>query len=50
MSEVCVEVDRVWKKFRKGEQHTSLRDLLPALARRLLGRGPRPTELRRGDF
>jgi len=30
--------DRVWKKFRRGERHDSLRDLVPSLARRLLGR------------
>jgi ABC-type polysaccharide/polyol phosphate transport system ATPase subunit len=32
--------DQVWKKFRRGEVHDSLRDLLPALARRLVGRAP----------
>ncbi len=30
-----VEFDRVWKRFRYGEVHDSLRDLLPAIARRL---------------
>ena len=24
--------DRVWKKFRRGERHDSLRDLIPAVA------------------
>jgi|SoiMethySBSTD1v2_1073268.scaffolds.fasta_scaffold181176_2 ABC-type polysaccharide/polyol phosphate transport system ATPase subunit len=32
--------DRVWKQFRRGQAHDSLRDLLPAMARRLVGRGP----------
>ena len=33
--------DQVWKKFRRGELHDSLRDLLPSVARRLLrGRPP----------
>jgi lipopolysaccharide transport system ATP-binding protein len=45
-----VEVRNVWKKFRRGERHNSLRDLLPALARRWLGRGPARGELRAGDF
>lgn len=50
MSEVRVEVDHVWKKFRRGELHSSLRDLLPAVMRRLLGKGPRAAELQKGDF
>lgn len=33
MSEVAIEFDHVWKKFRKGEIHDSLRDLIPAIAR-----------------
>ena len=32
--------DRVWKQFRRGQAHDSLRDLLPAMARRLVGRAP----------
>jgi lipopolysaccharide transport system ATP-binding protein len=32
----------VSKRFKKGELHDSLRDLVPALARRLLGRAPAP--------
>src|SRR5512146_3177882 len=31
MSDVAVQVQHVYKKFRKGETFTSLRDLLPAL-------------------
>jgi ABC-type polysaccharide/polyol phosphate transport system ATPase subunit len=34
----AVIFDRVSKKFRRGERHDSLRDLLPALAKRLGGR------------
>jgi ABC-type polysaccharide/polyol phosphate transport system ATPase subunit len=33
-----VVFDRVWKRFRVGEVHDSLRDLLPALLRRVAGR------------
>ena len=33
-----IVVEGVWKKFRRGELHDSLRDLIPALARRALGR------------
>lgn len=33
-----VVFDSVWKKFRRGERHDSLRDLVPALIRRGLGR------------
>jgi ABC-type polysaccharide/polyol phosphate transport system ATPase subunit len=42
--------DRVWKKFHRGEMHDSLRDLIPAAARRLVGRGPDLSELSQGDF
>jgi lipopolysaccharide transport system ATP-binding protein len=30
-----IEVEHVWKKFRRGELHDSLRDLIPAVASRL---------------
>jgi lipopolysaccharide transport system ATP-binding protein len=33
MSEIAIEFDGVWKKFKKGEIHNSLRDLIPALTR-----------------
>jgi hypothetical protein len=33
MSEIAIEFDGVWKKFKKGEIHDSLRDLIPALTR-----------------
>ena len=42
--------DRVWKKFHRGEMHDSLRDLIPAAARRLVGRGASDKELQSGDF
>jgi lipopolysaccharide transport system ATP-binding protein len=35
-----VVFDGVWKKFRRGERHDSLRDLVPAMAARLLRRRP----------
>jgi ABC-type polysaccharide/polyol phosphate transport system ATPase subunit len=34
-----VELDRVWKRFRYGEVHDSLRDLIPAFVRGVFGRG-----------
>jgi len=49
MSEIAVEFDHVWKKFKKGEIHDSLRDLLPAMARVLFSRNHR-RELREGEF
>jgi ABC-type polysaccharide/polyol phosphate transport system ATPase subunit len=33
-----IEFQHVWKKFRRGEFHNNLRDMVPALASRLLGR------------
>jgi ABC-type polysaccharide/polyol phosphate transport system ATPase subunit len=50
MSEPGVVVEHVWKKFRRGELHDSLRDLLPAMSRRLVGRGPRRDTLGARDF
>jgi lipopolysaccharide transport system ATP-binding protein len=51
MSDAAVSFRRVWKKFRYGEVHNSLRDLLPALGRRLLKRGAGSAkELHSGDF
>ena len=41
MSDASVSFRHVWKKFRYGEVHNSLRDLLPALGRRLIRRASR---------
>ncbi len=50
MSDVAIGMDAVWKKFHRGERHDSLRDLIPAAARRLM-RGAQPaTELGQDDF
>jgi homopolymeric O-antigen transport system ATP-binding protein len=38
--EASLVFDRVWKRFRRGQVHDSLRDLLPALFRRVTGRAP----------
>jgi lipopolysaccharide transport system ATP-binding protein len=38
MGQDRVHFDGVWKKFRRGELHDSLRDLVPSFAGRLLGR------------
>ncbi|MEP7088234.1 MAG: ABC transporter ATP-binding protein [Gemmatimonadota bacterium] len=50
MSDALVSFRHVWKKFRYGEVHNSLRDFLPALGKRLIRRGPRPVDLQSGDF
>ena len=44
-----IEFQHVWKKFRRGELHDSLRDLVPAIASRLLRRRP-AEELRTREF
>jgi ABC-type polysaccharide/polyol phosphate transport system ATPase subunit len=49
-SDARITFDGVWKKFHRGAQHDSLRDLIPALTRRMLGRAPRQDELEQGDF
>lgn len=38
MTDIALSMDRVFKKFSRGERHDSLRDLLPALASGLLRR------------
>jgi ABC-type polysaccharide/polyol phosphate transport system ATPase subunit len=45
-----VVFDGVWKKFRRGEVHDSLRDLIPAMVRRLRGKGNRRAELSGSEF
>ena len=49
MADDILEVEGVFKKFRRGELFSSLRDLVPALAQRLL-RGKREDELDAKDF
>jgi lipopolysaccharide transport system ATP-binding protein len=50
MSDTVIQVDHVWKKFRKGELHDSLRELIPAIAKRVIGRGPRREDLADREF
>ena len=49
MNGSVITFDHVWKKFQRGERHSSLRDLIPALGRRLFVRPP-ADELRRQEF
>src|SRR5688572_16650517 len=49
MNEPVVVFDRVWKKFERGEGHTSLRDLIPSLTRRLWAKPP-ADQLQRQQF
>jgi lipopolysaccharide transport system ATP-binding protein len=50
MTDFAIEVVDMWKKFHRGEVHDSLRDLLPAVGKRLFGLAPKPTQLQKGDF
>jgi lipopolysaccharide transport system ATP-binding protein len=38
MSEYSLRLDHVYKRFRRGEKHDSLRDLIPSLVKRAVGR------------
>jgi lipopolysaccharide transport system ATP-binding protein len=49
MSDAAVVFDGVWKKFRRGERHDSLRDFLPSLVKGALSR-PKPGDLERREF
>lgn len=50
MSDIAIEVSHVWKKFRRGELHDSLRDLIPSMVKRLMGRAPNRDELTEREF
>jgi lipopolysaccharide transport system ATP-binding protein len=49
MGAPIVVFDSVWKKFRRGERHDSLRDLIPAAVRSLAG-STREDELQQREF
>jgi lipopolysaccharide transport system ATP-binding protein len=49
VGDYAIEFERVWKKFKKGEDFDSLRDLLPAMARRIFSRN-HSDELRAREF
>lgn len=49
MSDVAVRFDHVYKRFRRGDRHDSLRDLLPALVKRMV-RGDRERALTNEEF
>lgn len=50
MEENGIEVTGLWKKFKRGELHDSLRDLVPAAGRRLFRRGVKADHLEPDDF
>ena len=50
MTGPAVVVDGVWKKFRRGERLDSLRDAIPTLGRRILGRNRPADVLGEQDF
>jgi lipopolysaccharide transport system ATP-binding protein len=46
----AVEVNHVWKRFRRGEHHDSLRDFLPNLAKRFIGHQAGQSGRRESEF
>ncbi len=50
MTKPAVVFDDVWKKFRRGERHDSLRDLVPSLVRRAFGGGSKGNNLEAEEF
>jgi lipopolysaccharide transport system ATP-binding protein len=50
MTDIALRMEQVWKKFRRGERHDSLRDLFPALARRLASRAGMVNGLQEEEF
>jgi len=49
MSDVALEMDHVYKKFKRGELYDSLRDLIPALTGKML-KGKRGAKLEKREF
>ena len=49
MSDIALEFNNVWKKFKKGEKYNSLRDLVPAMTKRLFS-GNHDGELQEKEF
>jgi lipopolysaccharide transport system ATP-binding protein len=45
-----VVFDSVWKKFRRGEHHDSLRDLIPSMVGRMVGRRRASADLGASEF
>lgn len=50
MSNIALQMSGVYKKFMRGERHDSLRDLIPALAKRAVRRVSGPPALRKEEF
>lgn len=50
MSDIAIEVHDVWKRFHRGQLHDNLRDLVPFIAKRLVGRRQQSAQLAAGDF
>jgi lipopolysaccharide transport system ATP-binding protein len=50
VSSDVVVFDHVWKKFKRGESHNSLRDLLPSLASRAFARSLPASDLHQKEF
>ncbi len=48
--EPCICFEQVWKKYRKGETHDSLRDLIPSIMRRLRHNGDASQSLQEREF
>lgn len=49
MSDIALEFDQVWKKFKKGEKFDSLRDLIPSMAKKIFS-GNHRVELQEKEF
>jgi lipopolysaccharide transport system ATP-binding protein len=49
MSDIALEFKHVWKKFKKGEKYDSLRDLIPAMTKRIFS-GNHRGELQEKEF
>jgi len=49
MSEIALEFNQVWKQFKRGEKYNSLRDFIPAIAKRVYS-GNHREELQEKEF
>lgn len=50
MTDTPIRIESLWKKFRRGERHDSIRDLVPAMVKRMLHGPSTNHELQQDDF
>jgi lipopolysaccharide transport system ATP-binding protein len=50
MTDISLEFNHIWKKFKKGEKYDSLRDFIPAVTKRIFLKSYQHRELQKKEF